>query len=852
MINSKAQKFLIEIDKILKNPQDDCRLPRNTFFMDEGNVLCCERNTGESRFPYSNDGYILWAHSTGHLQAKDGVLNIFKLVHDNTEPAVEFFAGVDMGNGEFFPISILGAARQLYEPFEVKRYLVYTLSAAYYIADTDFATFTVRASVSQKSEIILSCGFINKTDKPIKVRFTTFFDAFLREGEADGIYSYKTRMARYAGNGSFIMGRPFENIALIVKRKISNAVLESSSHTVVRSAFLGSPRASVVSAKCLKTGEYCENALSDSGEIASEILMLTINDSARIDFVLPIANTQEQIPELLNCEIDPAAIDKYIEEQNKIQNERISNLSVNLYDFEENTPSANVFNNFTKKVQVQVDTCAMAKYYAGSRLGVRDVIQQLESSLHWDSKQSREKMLNVLSHITPDGRPPRQFAVPQTGSNDDSTVSADLREFIDQGNWIIACFYSYLAWTDDYSILDENIAYYDMPNTSAGTPAELFFMQITKSKKRGSVLEHLIKIMEYYEGKLDTEDGTGCMRALFGDWNDALDGLGATQDPNKQYGTGVSMMATLHYYQNLSEMIAILEKIGGYDNLKTHYIEVKEQLAKSIVEYAIDTNEKGEKRLVHGWGDHRSYKIGSFCDSDGISRISYAPNAFWVTSGLIGQTPELKPVIKDAFRSLESRFGLKTNVPAFSPETPGVGRISEILEGTLENSTAYSHAVMFSTAALYGLGDSEYAWKMLYKALSIANENTTCTPFVMANSYLDNPEYGLNGQAGLDWFTGSGTVYIKNLIRCVLGINADLNGVIIKTPRTMPCKNAEADMLIKGCVIHFKYENIKLGKRTIYLDGKALETSFDELAETETAFISDDLLHDGALITVND
>ena len=36
--------------------------------------------------------------------------------------------------------------------------------------------------------------------------------------------------------------------------------------------------------------------------------------------------------------------------------------------------------------------------------------------------------------------------------------------------------------------------------------------------------------MNYLFSKIDTEYGTGCVRVLFGDWNDALDGLGETED----------------------------------------------------------------------------------------------------------------------------------------------------------------------------------------------------------------------------------------------------------------------------------------------------------------------------------
>ena len=65
---------------------------------------------------------------------------------------------------------------------------------------------------------------------------------------------------------------------------------------------------------------------------------------------------------------------------------------------------------------------------------------------------------------------------------------------------------------------------------------------------------------------LDREDKTNCLRILFGDWNDAVDGLGKTNDNDKKFGTGVSVMASLHLYRNLGEMIEIFGK-DRFENL---------------------------------------------------------------------------------------------------------------------------------------------------------------------------------------------------------------------------------------------------------------------------------------------
>ena len=159
---------------------------------------------------------------------------------------------------------------------------------------------------------------------------------------------------------------------------------------------------------------------------------------------------------------------------------------------------------------------------------------------------------------------------------------------------------------------------------------------------------------------------------------------------------------------------------------------------------------------------------------------------------------------------------------------------------------------MFSVLALFRLGQAETAWEEFYKLLPIANKQMTKTPFVMSNSYLDNPEIGYFGQSPIDWYTGSGTVCLKNIIRGLIGIVPNLDGIVLRTAKQLPCRQLFADCTIKGREIHFEYENAKTGKRKIYFNRKELTLKYDALAETETAFIPEDMLADRNFIKVAD
>ena len=833
MLIKKLDELLAKIGARLEsNPTD--ALPGNVYYLDNSEILCTHRVMGESRYPYTCDGYTMWVHSTGYIQTKDGQLNVFKPLYDNTDPSVELFAGIERGDGTYFPISLLGAAKQLFEPFDVKRYLVYSLSAAYFVTDTEFASFVVRADMSDKREMRFSVGCKNKTDKPLKIAFTSYFTAILKGSEYDDMWSIGGRRFTPLGDGSFVMERG--NYVLGIKRTVSDMNVLDSEQTVSRSCFAGSARTELSNSECLKTGKFCAS-LSRIFDIAAEILKLEIDKEGRIDYVLPLGNDREEMIALLSQKVNANKIDREVEEANNSEINRFNNLSVTFEGLKTNNKlDTNILNNFVKSVSKQVDSCAMGRYYVEDKLGIRDVFQQLEQALIWDPKQAKEKIIRALGYIDPSGRPPRQVTIPLIPTKN---PQMDLRPYIDQGNWIISCIYTYIAWTGDFSILDEECGYHKITGGSSATLID----------EKDSVLDHLVKITDYLISNIDPE--TKCLRILRGDWNDALDGLGATSDEGKEYGSGVTVMASLHLYQNLFEMTEILKKVGKTDRVND-FLAVREDLKNGLVKYAVVENDKGEKRLIHGWGDKRSYMVGSFCDSDGESRISFAPNAFWASSGLIKETPEYKQNIIDSLRSLDSRFGLLTLFPAFSETTPGVGRIRDFASGTAENACVYIHASMFSIMALFLVGDSDFAWEQLIKVISPSHKNMTMTSFVMTNSYMDNLKRGFDGQSQNDWFTGSGTVFIKNIVRNCIGLNADMNGVYVQPAFHMPVDKFTAEVLVKGVKVTVKYENTGASERTVLVDGNAVSTEFDAMMNLNKAYIPGEMFHEGMKIEIKD
>lgn len=833
--------ILKQIKEAELNPKDECKLPQNAYYLDDDKILCKDRDFGVSRFPYTSDGLILWAYSNGIIEACESTFHIFKPLHYSEEPSVNFFGGIKTENGDYIPVALFENSRQLNEQLKIDRYVVYTNQCAYYIADTDRVTFSLRIHTDVDKHIHFSFNALNKSKEQVSIYMFSLFDALLRNAESDNFWD---RMHKYAFTyeKSYLLNSYGDYMVVNRKTQCPNEVVEN--RTVGKSDIFGN-RKSVINSPVLKTGKFLRNSTAVNTTnlpVAADIFttVLLQNESIRCEYDLSYYHNRKEAEEHLNDAIDTVIIDAELDFAIQNEKKEFDNLKIKLGDWKGNV-NVGLLNKFLRTIQKQVSVCALGKNYAGSLIGIRDVMQQLEGSLMWQPKESREKIINALNYVLEDGRAPRQFSVPETA---DRLPKLDLKEYIDQGVWIISTLYTYLAYTDDYSILDEKCSYYvvDEANTKV----------IKKSDICDTVFEHLIRIMDFLSSNIDSS--TGCLRALYGDWNDAIDALGKTEDKDEKFGSGVSVMASLQFYQNCNEMIEILEKTGRFTENAEKYKTCAKTLKNGLLKYAVDVNKKGEKRILHGWGDKRSYKIGSFNDPDGVSRISSISNSFWIISDMIKNDLSLKETIVNDINKLTSKYGLLTFDKAFDGKSAKfVGRISTITKGTYENEASYVHAALFAGCALFKAGHGKRAWEEFEKSIIISHNNCNMTPFVMPNSYCYNPEYCIDGESMGDWYTGSGTVVLKEMVKYGFGVNPTLNGLSITMPDFLNFDNAELQINIKNKKVKVLYKNENTGKRKYFVNSQLkTDLSFDEVSGNPTLYIPNEDLFDGIEIKVID
>ncbi len=844
-------------NKILK---ENHSLPGNTYILDDNDILSLPRDDGDCRYPYGRDGFNFWAYTSGYMHCNEGLFSVFLRANEGQEPKVAFFAGFPIGNGTYKPVSLLSvpAARCLTPgKGEFEQFTVFSRSSVYYITETHDMRFTLRIFPDRDRKLYFTLYIENLEAEKKELYISSFINPFLNhslgeDGESRWFreVSYIEASSRNNDLGSFKI-KVNEDISRttsvsnigVIRRFISisgDSALIRHEESASRYEYVGGSRGSLHAPAALEAGSFRHKkhicAFTEAGAAADIIhLRLQGNECIRYDAVLGYrihCRSEDEAGYLLSGQFTPAGID--LRESELREQSVTDGKDLTLKVDRSNTVllREGIFNSFFEHLKTQVEFCSLIKGYvqlsAGSLIGIRDIFQALEGLVYWQPDKVRRKMLEAMEFVLEDGRCPRQYTLP---TSPETPPVMDLRLFIDQGVWVISAMNTYIRVTGDREILSEVCGYYEIVDEKKSL--------VRKSKCRDSVLEHLFKIMKFLLSNRDT-DQTGCIKVLYGDWNDALDGLGVSIDPNKEYGTGVSVMASLQVYQNLNEMAQLLLHLNAakYAEEIRYYKETAEELRFNLQKYAVISNDCRKKRIVHGWGDRRSYFVGSFDDPDHVSRTGLTSNVFWVLSGLNSTDRYMEDTILDSFRALDTKYGFKTFDHAFSPNTPGVGRIPRLPAGTAENGAVYVHASAFAVMALFQMGRPKEAWEQLIKLFPFTHRTISCSPYVMPNSYGFNEEKGIDGESMLDWQTGSSNVILKTLIRFVMGIEPDFDGIWLQPAQGLPFKGFTFDIKIKGCRLKVQYKNSGKGARTYFLNDIKREGIYSEAMKLDRLWIS--------------
>ena len=400
--------------------------------------------------------------------------------------------------------------------------------------------------------------------------------------------------------------------------------------------------------------------------------------------------------------------------------------------------------------------------------GVRDASNDFQGYLAYGAEECKKIIENIFSKQRSDGWYPRQVPF---GESD----KFDLRQFVDSACFFTEFVYEYLAFTNDYSILENDYGYYDSALVEDG-------------------LNHLIKGIEYLIAPENIGEH-GLTKSRGGDWLDCLNGTGLK-------GRGETVMVSCQLVTCLKYLAEILKKLGKGGCEK--YPAFAEQLKKTI--NRVSYNEEG---FYNGVFTDKGEWIFSDKDPDGEKRV-YAPtNSYAIISG-VAEGKE-QSVVKH-LETLATDEGYQLFSEPFGKKyIDGIGKMGtgDFQPYFAENASVYNHgSQFFYIRALAKVGDYKKLYKVLNFAMPFNEENhkeqSICAaPYAITNCYHLVPSF--RGRTGFSFLTGSVAMLERSVYNWMFGVNFTLNSLKIKPCLPKEYENSQITMKYLDRNIEIQY-----------------------------------------------
>lgn len=437
--------------------------------------------------------------------------------------------------------------------------------------------------------------------------------------------------------------------------------------------------------------------------------------------------------------------------------------------------------------------------------GVRDAANDFEGMLCYDKQMCKGVIENIFSKQRSDGWYPRQVPF-GTGTK------FDLREFVDSACFFTEYVYDYLAYTGDYSILENKYGYYDCETQESG-------------------LTHLKKGMDYLLSD-DALGVHGLVKMRGGDWLDCLSGAG-------KKGRGESVMVSCQLVMCLKYLVEILNKVGQVNEVEK-YEKAGYRLKNAINKAAFNG------RFYNAVYTDNDTWLFSEKDEDGEERVYVPTNAYAVISGVAsGKENE----IFNEIAKLKTSDGYKLfSKPLGGKFIDGIGKMGtgDFQPYFAENGSVYNHGSQcFLIRALAKAGRYEEISDVLGYALPLyadkhSPEKTCSAPYAITNCYHLVPSF--YGRSGFSFLTGSVAMIERAVYSWVFGLNFALDNIVITPCVPKEYANAEITTPFNGHNLTIKYVGYGAQIEIAEISGKAFDVSAEGRSVLiDKALITDDL-----------
>ncbi|MCD4824116.1 MAG: hypothetical protein K8S55_05875 [Phycisphaerae bacterium] len=390
------------------------------------------------------------------------------------------------------------------------------------------------------------------------------------------------------------------------------------------------------------------------------------------------------------------------------------------------------------------------------KVGYRDILQDILGVCDFEAPYVRTQLAEALRYQYPDGRAVRQYEKFTGGGH-------DLRMYQDSVVWIPDTLVRYVKETGDVAFLDEVVPFLDGETLQ---PSE---------KEYGSVYEHACRAVR----SLYRDTGFhGLCSIGYGDWNDALSGIGG------QDGVSVWLSCACVY---AAKLMAELAEHLGYDKDRAEFAEIAETMTRRINEHAWD----GQWYLYAINRD--GMPIGAGSNAEG--RIHLNVNTWALFTGVAAAAGREKQVW-EAIEQLATPIGHRLLMPPYTQSSRDqVGRIADQIPGMFENGSIYTHGEAFYLYALTCEGKSDKWRQEIAKTLpdAVVPDISTAPPHQQSNFFV-GPDHASYGENLFSNSTGSVAWYRKGIEK-IIGVIPELGGLRIKP---QPPKSWEHYQVIKS------------------------------------------------------
>ncbi|MDE6550185.1 MAG: hypothetical protein K2M44_01625 [Clostridia bacterium] len=412
-------------------------------------------------------------------------------------------------------------------------------------------------------------------------------------------------------------------------------------------------------------------------------------------------------------------------------------------------------------------------YQAGGAIGFRDQLQDCLSVIYTDRKRVSELLLESAAHQYEEGDVMHWWHPPAFGVR---TRISDDKLFL---GYVAA---QYVKHTGDKGILSRQVRYL--------TSSPLQVMQESRlehgkyGEKKEDVLSHILRgidsALKY--GK------HGLLLIGCGDWNDALNGIGAE-------GKGESVWLSMFAYRVISDILPLMDA-----DKRIKYIEEKDRLKAGI-----DAAFTGD-RFMRAYTDD-DVALGAGADGEPCALDILAQS--WAVLSGAAESKHADIAIDSALSLVDYKHGIIALLsPPFTKDRY-CGYISSYPRGVRENGGQYTHAAIWLFKAVCELGREDEAYRLMrilnpiVRCESEEDELYMAEPYVLPADIYTNPQH--YARAGWSWYTGSAAWYYKTLLEDYLGFRVVDNTIVCSHPLYKNWRGMVIRYRYKDCVYEINY-----------------------------------------------